>query len=127
MTYAPHPQHRNAAFATQKSQWTISVADETHTFTSAVAAQWTSSNEVWGLYLVQAVPKVLGTTALPNQFSVQIAKFVGDQGNWHGYPVAHWLSPYDRPAYAVLEKWKIGGIINKAKLAKIYQGKRCSL
>ncbi|CAD5373565.1 hypothetical protein RA210_U360005 [Rubrivivax sp. A210] len=127
MAYIPHPQHRNAAFASQKSQWSISVLEETQTFTSALAAEWTANDAVWGLYLVQAVPVILGTTALPNQFEVQIAKFVGNQGDWHGYPVAHWLAPYDRPAYAVLEKWRNGGIINKAKFAKIYRGKRCSL
>lgn len=127
MAYTPHPQHRNAAFAAHKSQWVISEAEETQSFNVAMAAQWVASGAAWGLHLIAAGPQVLGTTALPNNFSVQIAKFVGDQGNWHGYPVAHWLSPYDRPAYEVLEKWKAGGIINKAKLAKIYRGKRCSL
>jgi len=57
-----------------------------------------------------------------------IAKFVADeQNNWHGYPVAHWLSPWDKPDISILKEWKDSGIINKAKMAKIHRGYKCSL
>lgn len=128
MIYTPNPQHRNAAFANVKSQWSIPIVDETNSFNTAHKRSWVVGAAAWGLHLVQNLPTVLGTTPKPQQFPVQIAKFVGDsRGNWHGYPAAHWLSPYDRPALTVLERWQRSGLINKAKMAKIYRCKRCSL
>ncbi len=128
MPYLPHPQHRDIAFARQKSQWCISVVEETQIFTYAVEQKWTNTNTGWGLHLVDDAPSILGTTTLPYQFPVKIAKFVGNPtGNWHGYPVAHWLAPYDKPAVEILEMWKEKGFINQPTFSKIYRGKRCNL
>ena len=127
MQYVPHAHHRSAAFANQKSQWCISIAEEQGAYAYAVQQSWALNNIVWGLHLVQAIPEVLGTSP-PDHYNVKIAKFVGDAGdNWHGYPVAHWLSPFDKPGLQILERWRETGLINQSTLARIYRGKRCNL
>lgn len=128
MPYTPHPHHRNAAYAHQKSQWCIGIAEEQATYTLATLCEWTYGNCFWGLHILQAGPSQLGTSPLPESACLHIAKFVGDdQGNWHGYPVAHWLSPFDKPSTAVLESWFAAGFIGRAKVGKIKRGKRCVL
>ena len=98
MAYVPHPQHRNAAFAGQKSQWTISVPNEQNCYQASTKHQWSCGNYFWGLYMIGNTPSALGISPQPIQDTLHIAKFIGDtQGNWHGYPVAPWLSPFDKP------------------------------
>jgi hypothetical protein len=123
--YTPNDQHRNAQFAAQKSQWTIPVADETLCYTHANAQGWCGADKGWGLHLSAAGPAQLGVS--PQQFHLFIAKFVQDQNVWHGYPVAHWLSPFDKPSADTLKAWEDRGLINRATKAKIYRGKKCSL
>lgn len=102
--------------------------DEVQSYTCAVQEGWLFSDCYWGLHLAGGRPNVLGATPLPTTFPVKIAKFVGDdQQNWHGYPVAHWLSPWDRPGANVLLAWETAGIIRRAARAKIQRGKRCAL
>jgi hypothetical protein len=128
MAYIPNPQHRNAAFASQKSQWVISVSDELVCYQKSQQEQWVCGEAYWGLHLVQLSPSLLGTSQQPSPSPLHIAKFVGDlNGNWHGYPVAHWLSPYDKPAVNVLNSWLESGMINRPKYAKIHRGKKCTL
>jgi hypothetical protein len=130
MPYTPHPQHRSAAFATVKSQWSIAVNDEHVCYQNAAANGWTCCGFYWGLHAPapMQLPVQLGVSPLPNQYPLQIAKFVGDAvGNWHGYPVAHWLSPFDKPDAPVLLAWHNSGFISRPTMAKIHRGKRCSL
>jgi hypothetical protein len=128
MPYAQHPHHRNPAFAGQKSQWTITPGEELQSYTGAVNAGWSCDGSFWGLHLVAAQPDTLGTYRLPAAYPLKIAKFVGDEAeNWHGYPVAHWLSPWDKPGESVLFAWKNAGLISKATMSKIHRGKRCDL
>lgn len=128
MPYLPHPHHRSAAFAGQKSQWTIAINEEVNCYQTATVQAWTCGGCYWGLHLAGQAPSVLGIAPLPMQFSLHIAKFVGDPaGNWHGYPVAHWLSPFDKPDVAVLESWFDSGLINRPTMSKIHRGKRCVL
>lgn len=125
MSYQIHPHHRSAGHASTKSQWLISVADEQNCYTQAVANKWHANDSYWGLHLVLLSPGVLGSA--PSNDPLYIAKFVSDQGNWHGYPVAHWLSPYDKPQMLVLKKWEDVGYINRATKARIHRGKKCAL
>ena len=127
MPYTAHPHHRNAAFAHQKSQWAISVNEEEVCYATANAHSWTSGGCFWGLHLVGPAPAVLGVAPAPAFSPLMIAKFVDDQDNWHGYPVAHWLSPFDKPDVKVLEDWLTSGLIRRPTMAKIHRGKKCTL
>jgi hypothetical protein len=126
MTYIPNPQHRNTQFAQAKSQWIISTADELTCYTTASSQGWGTSESYWGVHTPGGSPVQLGVSP-QSLFDLFMAKFVGNQGQWHGYPVAHWLSPFDKPPADILKKWQSAGFINRAKLAKIHKGKKCSL
>jgi hypothetical protein len=128
MPYTPHPQHRSAEFAAVKSQWSIAVDDEHLCYQTAEVNGWSCSRFYWGLHAPMKTPTQLGVSPLPDRYPLQIAKFVGDSvGNWHGYPVAHWLSPFDKPDAPVLQIWYSTGFISRPTMAKIHRGKRCSL
>lgn len=127
MAYHSHPHHRAAAYAFEKSQWRISVEEEVQTYELAVAANWQCEECYWGLHLIGAIAHPLGVSPAPNQQPLNIAKFVGANGDWHGYPVAHWLSPWDKPRQNILQAWREAGLITPAKMAKILRGKRCTL
>lgn len=126
MTYVPNPQHRNTNYAQTKSQWTISQTDETHCFASASSNGWGTLAGCWGIFVPGGVPEQLGVSPR-SEFELFLAKFVVDQDQWHGYPVAHWLSPWDKPPPQVLRAWVEIGYINRAKFAKIHKGRKCSL
>jgi hypothetical protein len=124
--YIPHPQHRNRGYAALKSQWSISQHDEIECFKLASNSKWTYKDSFWGLHIGEVGPGPLGLA--PSRCLLHIAKFVNDNiGNWHGYPVAHWLSPYDKPGESILSDWYVLGLISKPKMAKIHRGKQCAL
>lgn len=125
MPYIHNPHHRSIGYAGVKSQWKISVAEESQCYQTAVIKRWLGGESYWGLHIQGVVPCVLGVA--PSNDSLYIAKFVSNQDVWHGYPVAHWLSPYDRPRIAVLADWVANGYINRAKKARIHRGKKCAL
>ena len=128
MAYTPHPQHRSAAFANQKSQWVIAVGDEVQCYQMATVNNWAHAGVYWGLHLQAQSPAPLGHAPHPLASALHIAKFVGDTlGNWHGYPVAHWLSPFDKPQANVLTQWVQSGYISRPAMGKIHRGKRCAL
>jgi hypothetical protein len=125
-SYQANSQHRNTAFSTQKSQWTILTNEEIAAFNLAHQNVWQCpKRHYWGLHLAAKQPLVLGVS--PERHDCHVAKFVSHQNIWHGYPVAHWLSPFDRPTVNVLSAWYESGYIDKATRRKITQGKRCTL
>jgi hypothetical protein len=128
LPYTPNPQHRSRAFAGIKSQWTVPVNDEITCFEDATSAHWFAKDCYWGLKVNEGSILPLGTAPPPDSCNAHFAKFVGDSHmNWHGYPVAHWISPWDRPAQSILSVWKDGGYISKVQMARIVRGKKCAL
>ena len=121
--YLPHPHHRDPSRRDDKSQWLIPVPDEVACFHAAYMSNWGDGGKYWGLHAPNGLPQVLGTT--PVSPFAYIAKFVGPV--WHGYPVAHWIAPYDRPGMAVLNRWEQSGIIGRLTKSKIRRGKKCVL
>lgn len=128
MPYTPNNQHRNAQFSRVKSQWSIPLADEVTCFHRANLYDWAANDGKWGLHIGQAGPYPLGVAPPPASCELHIAKFVHDtHDNWHGYPVAHWLSPFDKPDQSVLIAWVAMGLISRPSMAKIHRGKKCAL
>ena len=128
MAYQPHIHHRSQQYAGQKSQWTIPVGDEHACYALSLQQNWAAQNDYYGLYMQGNIPLPLGVTRLPDAIKVCIAKFVSANGtDWHGYPVAHWLNPYDKPDENILQAWLARGLISMPKFRKIHGGKRCSL
>ena len=125
MPYYPNPQHRNTQFSGTKSQWIILIPEEEASFNHSYYQNWATNAVYWGLHLVNLKPENLGISPCNNLLF--IAKFVSDQGNWHGYPVATWLSPFDKPDEQTLTVWQNLGLISAPKKSKIHRGKRCSL
>lgn len=130
MPYTPNPQHRSAAYASRKTQWIVSLDVEQECYAQAVNEEWLYKDSYWGIRWNQAEEKAeeLGTAPDPIGENVQIAKYVSDShDNWHGYPVAHWGAPWDRPDTNVLRKWFENGYISAPKMSKIIRGKKCTL
>ncbi|WP_196061561.1 MULTISPECIES: hypothetical protein [unclassified Serratia (in: enterobacteria)] len=130
MPYIPNPQHRNAAFAAQKTQWIVPLVIEEECYNKARQEEWAFKACYWAIYWDPVESKVteLGVAPPPISCNVHIAKFVSDShDNWHGYPVAHWRAPFDRPDTTVLRKWLQDGLITTPKMSKIIRGKKCAL
>lgn len=128
MNYTPNPQHRNSSFSAQKSQWTITIHEEIECFTMATGAPWFGKDCYWGLCPGQSSLRPVGMAPPPHSCPVHFAKFVGDTlHNWHGYPIAHWVAPYDKPPEVVLKGWQTNGIISKPQFSRILRGKKCAL
>lgn len=123
--YTHHPHHRDTSRRYEKSQWVISIPEELNCFNLAVASGWAEDSNCWGLHLANQNPMVLGQYGVVN--SAYIAKFVTDQNIWHGYPVVHWNTPYDRPGQNVLNAWQAAGFITRPVKSKIVRGKKCDL
>ena len=129
MPYTPNPHHRSRWHAGTKSQWVISEQDEVLSFQIANMNCWKTDNVFWGLYLVNK-PEVLGATPIVGGETqpLYVAKFVGDDlDNWHGYPVATWIRPWDRPCINTLTSWLDNGLISRPAFAKLKRSKRCDL
>lgn len=128
MAYINHPHHRDLGYAFLKSQWTISTADEVNVFNNAFASNWRANNDFWGLNLSSSIPMPLGVSQMPAAEELKIAKFVSDNSvDWHGYPVAHWINPWDKPGMSVLKAWCALGYITAASKSRIHRGKKCTL
>jgi hypothetical protein len=127
MTYIPNQQHRDTSFSNQKSQWTINILEEKGAYSLSSQAGWITNSSYYGLHLIDNRPQKLGISPTPSTDDLYMCKFVENQSIWHGYPVAHWASPWDKPSPQVLNDWMNLGYINKAKLSKIHRGRKCAL
>lgn len=102
--------------------------EEKDCFVLASDCRWYSNDCYWGVHIGEGSIRPMGTAPPPLNCELHFAKFVGDSHeNWHGYPVAYWIAPWDRPTETVLAEWKDTGIISKAQMAKIHRGKKCAL
>jgi hypothetical protein len=124
MNYCPKADHRQPG-ALHKSQWTISVADERSCFELAATSSWRARESYWGVYVPGGSAEILGVSQAPERHPVFIAKFITNQSEWHGYPVAHWRSTYDKPSTDILEEWRARGYIRKKTVKRVIGGRRC--
>lgn len=124
MIYLSNSQHRNRTKG--KSQWSISLAQEFTCFNTTHANQWIENNNGWGLHYSEGVLDYLGL-AQDHITQVFIAKFVGNQGTWHGYPADHRQNRQDIPAGRILAIWMKANVLSPAKIRKIMKGQPCRL
>lgn len=98
-----HPDLRNNN--PNKSQWTITEADETAVFGRALNENWLIDRDGWGFHFANTGISYLGV-AQDRSTNVFLAKFRdGDRtGHWHGYPADHIRNNRDRPPEKPTEK-----------------------
>lgn len=123
MNYRPKDDHRKRT-AGKKSQWTINEEEERSCFDLAAAQSWTWRDSYWGVHVPDGVAQYLGISQAPERKPVFIARFLPGK-YWHGYPVAHWRSPFDKPSTDILEAWWEKGYIRKKTVKRVAGGKRC--
>ncbi len=129
--YALRSDHRDGH--SKKSQWLISQDEEVAAFEHAhnIKALATSEGPAWGLHLANDRPSILGCSAAENppRRELFLAKFVCKRRPtpWHGYPADYRSNVADRPDADILKGWYSRGYIQKHEVAKVRQGKRCSL
>jgi hypothetical protein len=119
-----HRRHGNS----EKCIWTISLQEEVDCFKTSADEKWLEDTKGWGLKMNSAGGlSEIGISE--RQEVLKIAKFVdsGSTREWHGYPADYCRRNQDRPSMKVLMDWKDRGLINKTKMDKIKQYKRCSL
>lgn len=124
--YVINPHHRNGN--TNKSQWTISEADEIKCFDLAKNQGWVLGEKGWGLHVVGQKPTWLGV-AQDHSTQLFVAKFVGDSSGveWHGYPADYRNNHHDIPEEGILRKWLSESGLSAAKVRKIAKGQPCNL
>ena len=122
-SYKVKSDHRNDAMKKHKSQWSISHWQELNLFSTAHAKGWCIQDEniVWAVLVDDASLSVVGTDSSLSSYDLYIARYVCDQGQWHGYPIAP--KQYDRPPASILEKWRAAGHISNSTMNKWLQGK----
>jgi hypothetical protein len=125
-SYATIDYHRNGH--PEKSQWTISEAEEINCFKLSENNKWLLQDHGWGLHFINGKADFLGI-AQDRVTLVFIAKFVAKSpaNAWHGYPADYRNNSKDIPAECILKEWLNKKIISTAKIRKITKGQPCSL
>ncbi len=121
--------HRNGN--RNKSQWTISQRQEVLLFQSAFQEADPVDGVIWSLLVQEGIVCVVGRSraASPPQRQLKISRFNDNAqpSYWFGYPADYELFRQDRPPMCILMRWFETGIIGKADISRIRQGKRCNL
>lgn len=117
LIYKVNPQHRGALPIHQKSQWSITEAAEIDLFTKAMENKWICPKNC--LWSIDDSFCVIGQDSEGDLF---VAKFWGNQGEWHGFPVST-KRQFDRPPTSAISDWVVGGLIRKRTGSKMAQGK----
>ena len=90
------------------------------------ANHWIENESGWGLHYSNGVLDYLGL-AQDHTTQVFIAKFVGNQGTWHGYPADHQQNRQDIPAERIRKIWIDTNVLRRAQIRKITKGQPCRL
>ncbi|MEH6577395.1 MAG: hypothetical protein V7731_10020 [Amphritea sp.] len=114
--YKVNHQHRGLLPIHQKSQWRISEVDEEALFMKAKNNQWICPRDC--LWSLNDEFLVIGEDVAG---SLYVAKFWGDQGEWHGFPISM-KRQIDRPPTSAISDWVKKSIIRKRIGNKMAQG-----
>lgn len=107
-----------------KSKWIVSIQEEEDIFNIGFTSNWKVKGDVWSLKYCNNNLCVIGEDHRPNiqkkgktYYELVVAKFVVDQGYWHGYPVNPLTDP---PDSSLLSAWAKTPGIPKKKVMKIH-------
>lgn len=118
--YQIHPQHRNGN--PNKAQWTVSYENEISIFAGAAVENIIVDEQyMWGIFVPQYEPEVLGVTKNGDQSRIAIFDNGKHNGFWHGYP-ADYIREQEVPPDVVLDTWRTKAIISKPDINKIIKG-----
>ncbi len=119
--YFVSPYHRGHP-TVDKCIWTIGVHEEIETFDVAIQNAWKADDIAWGVrhYSKNSFSEIGINYGKELLF---IAKFVFNQGVWHGYPADVNKRPNDRPKPNILSDWISRDIISKPFRSRIQGGK----
>ncbi|MDO6545490.1 hypothetical protein [Photobacterium sanguinicancri] len=115
-SYKVNRQHRGLLPIHQKSQWRINEADEELLFNKAKVNEWFCPRNC--LWSIDDNFEIIGADAVGNLF---VAKFWGNQGEWHGFPVSTKRN-LDRPPTSAIHDWVDQKIIRRRIGNKMAQG-----
>ena len=115
-SYKVNPQHRGALPLKQKSQWVITEDEEIELFEKAKLNEWICPREC--LWSIEDDFSIIGKDIVGDLF---VAKFWGNQGEWHGFPVST-KRKLDRPPTSAIYDWVKKKIIRKRIGVKMAQG-----
>lgn len=114
--YKVNHQHRGLLPIYQKSQWRISEVAEEALFIKAKDNEWICpKNFLWSL---DDTFSVIGEDIVG---CLYVAKFWGNQGEWHGFPISM-KRQIDRPPTIAINDWVKKKIIRKRVGNKMAQG-----
>ncbi|EGR1750669.1 MULTISPECIES: hypothetical protein [Vibrio] len=116
VSYKVNPQHRGALPISQKSQWRVTEAEETALFDKAKVNEWICPKKC--LWSIDDNFCVIGEDFVGELY---VAKFWGNQGEWHGFPVST-KRQLDRPPTLAINDWVKKKIIRKRIGNKMAQG-----
>lgn len=114
--YKVNPQHRGALPLSQKSQWQVTEYIEEELFMKAKNNQWICPKDC--LWSLDDAFSVIGKDLAGDLY---VAKFWGDQGEWHGFPISM-KRHMDRPPSSAINDWVKLKIIRKRIGSKMAQG-----
>jgi len=107
-----------------KSKWIVSIKEEEDIFNTGYSENWFFNNDIWSLKYTNDNLCVIGEDHRPEILKkgqkyaeLVVAKFIVDQGCWHGYPVNPLTDP---PDSSLLTVWSQTPGIPKRKIMKIH-------
>lgn len=114
--YKVNHQHRGLIPINQKSQWRVTEIEEELLFIKAKDNGWFCPKSC--LWSLDNNFSPIGEDHIGELF---VAKFLGNQGEWHGYPISM-KRQADRPPSTAIKDWVKHNIIRKRVGIKMAQG-----
>lgn len=118
--YLISPKHRGHP-SHDISVWSIDFDDEVKCFTNCYSNGWHNHSNGWS-FIPAGPGQLLMLGRNLRSPELQIAKFVENQNQWHGYPADIRNKPGDKPLPHILINWLHDGHISKSIMTRIKQG-----
>jgi hypothetical protein len=111
----------------QKSQWTLTPAEELKCFIHSRNENWSEPYKSWGIWVNTNKLDELGKNYGEEELNVAVFVDSYQKDVWHGYPADFKRDKWDIPPMKVLTIWRDKKYTTKSKISNARQGKTCSL